>query len=982
MDRAGRRKEIINQQGRTTEEWIAVPEERVAELARALQKSIRGEARFGLGDRALYATDASNYRQLPYGVVLPKSAEDVVATVRLCNQYDVPVTPRGGGTSLAGQTCNSAVIIDFSKYMHRILALDPERRTAVVEPGCVLDHLRHEAEKHHLTFGPDPATHDHNTLGGMIGNDSCGVHSIMAGRTADNVESLDIVTYDGLELTVGPTSPEEFSRLVLAGGRRAEIYRQMAAFWQRYGDHFQKVYPQIPRRISGYENLDQLSAGKGMHVARALVGTEATCMIVLSATLRLVPSPPCRALAIIGYPDIFEAADAVPELLKFKPIGLEGMDHLLVEFMKKKNFKVDELKIMPKGRGWLIAEFGGDSTAEAAQKAQDVVTRMTAKGHDCRNVGDKSQQQQVWDVREAGLAVTADIPGMPPTWPGWEDSAVAPDRLGDYLRELEPLFHKYGYNPSVYGHFGDGLIHCRVNFDLSSEQGLTNWRHFLEEAADLVVRCGGSLSGEHGDGQARAALLDRMYGSELMAAQREFRAIWDPRQRMNPGKLLDPYPITSNLRVGPGYRPKEVKGLFAYPEDEGSFTKATLRCVGVGKCRRRDLHGGVMCPSYLGTDEEMHSTRGRARLLFEMMRGDSIQDGFANEAVEEALDLCLACKGCKHDCPVNVDMASYKAEFRARHYQGRWRPRAAYSMGQIQRWARLASHLPSLANAALNWPGVGGLMKWVGGIAPERSMPAFAAETYRNWHRKHPRAGGKRVLLWPDTFNNYFRPHTAIAATRVLTHFGFAVDIPPITLCCGRPLYDWGWLDQAKAMWRRTLNCLKTDIEAGVPLIGLEPACVSAFRDELPALFPGDPVARKLSQQTRLLSEFLSDQGLTPGGSGHAPAHVLVQFHCHHHAVLDKKPETDFLSALPMTCQVLETGCCGMAGPFGFEKQKYAVSRRIAEKGFLPEVERGPEGTVIVADGFSCREQIEQLSGRKTLHFAELLAELMELSEQ
>ncbi|HTQ15093.1 MAG TPA: FAD-binding and (Fe-S)-binding domain-containing protein [Rhizomicrobium sp.] len=959
--------------GRVREVGIAVPAGQVEAARRALEAALEGEVRFSIGDRALYATDASNYRQLPYGVVLPKSAGDVVAAVRICNAHDIPVTPRGGGTSLAGQTCNTAVIIDFSKYMHRVLEIDAARRLAVVEPGCVLDDLRAQAGKFGLTFGPDPATHDHNTLGGMVGNDSCGVHSVMAGRTADNVRALDILTYDGLRMTVGPTAPDALNAILAAGGRRAEIYRRLRDFWREHGAQFERVYPRIPRRVSGYENLDQLAPEKGMNVARALVGTEANCAIVLSATLELVPDPPCRVLAIVGFPDVFAAADAVPEVLEAGPIALEGIDHLLTEYMKKKRFKIGDLEVLPEGRAWLVAEFGADTAGEAAARARPLIARMTSRGHACNLVRDRARQQEVWDVREAALAVTAHVPGEGQTWPGWEDSAVRPGDLGRYLRELKALFHEHGYDASVYGHFGDGLVHCRVNFDLSTDAGLDNWQAFLEEAADLVVKYGGSLSGEHGDGEARGALLERMYGPELMQAQRRFRDIWDPRRRMNPGKLIEPYPITANLRAGPTYRPPEVAGLFAYPEDGGSFTKATLRCVGVGKCRRRDVKDGVMCPSYLGTGEEKHSTRGRARLLFEMLRGDALRGGFADEAVEEALDLCLACKGCKHDCPVEVDMASYKSDFRARHYARKWRPRAAYSMGQIERWARLAANAPWLANFATRAPGLSALTKWTGGIAQGRALPRFAARTYRRLHaaRAQP-AAGERVILWPDTFNNYFRPETAMAATRLLESLGFRVDVPPVPLCCGRPLYDWGWVEQAKALWRRTLAALRDDIRDGVPIIGLEPACVSAFRDELPALFPHDPQAQALSKQTRLLSEFLKDRNLAPGAGG-ARAPILVQFHCHHHAVLDKKAESELLAAASPKMDVLETGCCGMAGAFGFEAAKFGLSRTIAERGMLAKIRECPPGTVILADGFSCREQIEQLSGRATLHFAQYL---------
>jgi FAD/FMN-containing dehydrogenase/Fe-S oxidoreductase len=960
--------------GRVRAEYVSVPAARIERLRKALETELEGEVRFSIGDRVLYATDASNYRQIPYGVVLPKSADDVVKTLRLCNEHDIPVTPRGGGTSLAGQTTNTTILIDFSKYMHRVLSLDPENKLAVVEPGCILDHLRSQAEMHGLTFGPDPATHDHNTLGGMIGNDSCGTHSVMAGRTADNVHALDIVTFDGLRMTVGATSPGELQAIVAAGGRRGEIYAAMQTFWRTYGHHFHKVYPEIPRRVSGYENLDQLSREKGFHVARALTGTEATCVMVLNATLNLVKSPPHRVLAIIGFDDVFHAADVVPRVLESGPIALEGIDHLLTEYMKRKHFKVEDLKLLPDGRAWLIAEFGADTDAEARARAMALVARMEPRGHACRLVSDKAESKKVWEVREAGLAVTAHVPGIGHTAPGWEDSAVHPQDLGKYLRELKALFHRHGYEAAVYGHFGDGLVHCRIDFDLHSEAGLANWQSFLDEAADLIVKYNGSLSGEHGDGEARGALLEKMYGADLMEAQRAFRAIWDPRERMNPGKVLDPYPIAANLRLGPSYHPHQIKGLYAYPEDHGSFTETTLRCVGVGKCRRRETKGGVMCPSYLGTNEEKHSTRGRARLLFEMVRGDALPGGFANEDVEDALDLCLACKGCKHDCPVQVDMAAYKSEFRARHFEHKWRPRAAYSMGQIQMWAKVASHIPALANFATRTPGLSRLIKWAGGIAPQRTMPRFAPQTFRAWHRKHRSAAtGERVILWPDTFNNYFRSDTAIAATHVLEKLGFRVEIPREILCCGRPFYDWGWIERAKILWRRTMAVLREDIEAGVHIIGLEPACVSAFRDELPALFPNDPLAAKLSKQTRILSEFLQDRKIPLSFAKDATSRALVQLHCHHHAVLEKDAELGLLKSLPLACDVLDGGCCGMAGSFGFEAEKYDLSMRIGERGILPRIREADAGSAILADGFSCREQIEQATGRKTFHLAQLL---------
>lgn len=960
--------------GRIRRESVVVPGLDPLALAAALRREIQGEVRFDNGDRALYATDASNYRQPPLGVVVPRTPEDVLRTVGVCHAFGAPVVSRGGGTGLAGQTCNTAVVIDFSKHLNRILDLNPQARIAVVEPGCVLDTLRDAAERHHLTFGPDPATHDHNTLGGMIGNDSCGEHSVMAGRTADNVRTMDIVTYDGVRMTVGPTSPDEFNAILAAGGRRAEIYRALQTFWAEHGHHFQKVYPDIPRRVSGYENLDQLAPEKGFNVARALVGTESTLVTVLRATVDLVESPPHRVLAIAGFPNIYEAADAVPDVLACKPIALEGLDEMLVDFMREKHLHEDDLKVLPGGCGWLICEFGGPSEADAAAQADRLVRMLRSRGRDARVVRDRAQQKRIWRVREAGLPATAHIPGWRETHEGWEDAAVRPADLGRYLREFKALMHRFGYDSAVYGHFGDGLVHCRINFDLSTEAGLRTWTAFLDAAADLVVKYGGSLSGEHGDGQSKAALLQKMYGPDLMAAQRAFKAIWDPEGRMNPGKVIDPYPIASNLREGPDYNPLEVKGTFDYPEDGHRFTQAMKRCVGVGSCRRNASDNGVMCPSYMATLEEKHSTRGRARLLFEMVEGETIQDGFASRAVEEALDLCLGCKGCKSDCPMHVDMARYKAEFRSRHYARRLRPRAAYSMGQIRVWARLAQYAPELANTLARGPGSSAIAKLIAGVASERTIPRFAHETFQAWASRRPSASRGprgRVLIWPDTFNNHFRPGAAIAATRLLESLGFSVEVPPGDLCCGRPLYDWGWLEQAKGLWRRTLNGLRPQIEAGLPIVGLEPACVSAFRDELPGLFPHDPLAARLARQTRLFTEFLADEDLPlPPLEGRA----LVQIHCHQHAVLDPSAELHALRAAGLEADAVPAGCCGMAGSFGFEAAKYQISRRAAERVLAPAVRAAPADMLIVASGFSCREQIEQLAGRATLHPAEAMA--------
>ena len=951
----------------------ALPTADTQALAHELRASIRGEVRFDEGSRALYATDGSNYRQVPIGVVLPRGVEDVIQTVALCRRYAVPLLPRGGGTGLAGQSCNTAVIIDMSKYMRTILEIDPGQKIARVQPGVVLDVLRAAAERSHLTFGPDPATHAQCTLGGMIGNNSCGTHSVMAGKTSENIETLDILTYDGLRLRVGKTSDEELAQIMREGGRRGDIYARLKALRDTYADLVRARFPNIPRRVSGY-NLDQLLPENGFHVARALVGTEGTCVTVLEATVRLVSSPPARTLLVLGFSDAYVAADSVPEIMAHQPIALEGFDHILVENMRKKNLHPAEVALLPEGGGWLLVEFGADTPEAGLEQAGRLIEQMRRKTHPptMKLFDQPEEAAKIWMVRESGLGATAIVPGEHHHWEGWEDAAVPPEKLGDYLRDYSRLVKSYGYTTALYGHFGQGCVHNRVDFDLASREGISKFRAFVEEAADIVVGYGGSISGEHGDGQARGELLPRMFGPELMQAFREFKATWDPEGRMNPGKLIDAYRLDEHLRLGAAYNPAQPATHFTFPDDEGSFAAAALRCVGVGKCRRVD--GGTMCPSYMVTHEEEHSTRGRAHLLFEMLRGQVITDGWRNEHVKEALDLCLACKGCKGDCPVNVDMATYKAEFLSHYYKGKLRPMSAYTMGLIYWWARLASRAPALANVLTHAPLLSTLAKAVIGVAPQRRLPVFASLTFKDWlRRRGPRnEGSPRVILWPDTFNNYLHPAPLQAAVEVLEAAGYQVVVPEQALCCGRPLYDFGMLDTAKRLLRQILNALEQEINAGTPIVGLEPSCVAVFRDELTNLFPHDERARRLKKQTFVLSEFL-ERKAKHFQPPQLQRSAVVHMHCHHKAILRTGPEEAVLKKLGLDYKVLDSGCCGMAGSFGFEKDHYEVSIASGERVLLPAVREADQGALIIADGFSCREQIAQTTDRRALHLAEVI---------
>ena len=947
------------------------------ELEARLRSTVQGEVRFDDASRALYATDSSNYRQVPIGLVLPMGIADVIATVAACREFGAAVLSRGGGTSLAGQCCNVAVVLDFSKYMNAMVELDAARRLARVQPGIVLDTLRLEAERHQLTFAPDPATHSRCTLGGMIGNNACGVHALFGGKTVENVEALDVLLYDGTRMRVGRTTEEELAAIIAAGGRRGEIYAGLRRLRDTYADLVRARFPDIPRRVSGY-NLDQLLPENGFNVARALVGTEGTCVTILEAECELKPSPQHRRLVALGFDDAFIAADHVPAVLAFKPIGLEGFDGLLTDFMLRKNLLVEDVKLLPIGRGFLLCEFGADSPEDVDRMANalfegskrfDQVPSYTFYSAD--------EAERVWKVRESALGACVFVPGERNGCEGWEDSAVRPELLGGYLRDLFTLLQRYGYRAPMYGHFGQGCVHLRITFDFKTAEGIAKFRSFIDEAADIVLKYGGSFSGEHGDGQARAALLPKMFGPELMQAFAEFKALWDPLNRMNPGKLIDPvavYQPTDNLRIGAGYQPAEVKTWFRYPADGGSFAEATERCVGVGACRKQDH--GTMCPSYMATREEKHSTRGRAHLLWEMMQGNVIRNGWRNREVKDALELCLSCKACKSECPVNVDMATWKAEFLAHYYAGRIHPLHHYAFGFMDRWARVASVAPSLANLPGRTPGIRSLIKSVLGVAPQRNLPRFADANFRDQFNRANRSvsGGQPVLLWPDTWNNYFHPQALVSAAKLLTAAGTSVQIPQRHVCCGRPLYDFGFLDQARGYLLNILDQFEPQIAAGIPVVMLEPSCASVFRDELVNFFPNDERAIRLSRQTVMLSEILAQRAANWQAPQLPGRRIIVHGHCHQKSLSTMKDEMKLLRSTGAEVELLDSGCCGMAGPFGFERDKFEVSQALAERVLLPAVRAAGERDLLVSNGFSCREQIAQNTPRTAVHLAEVLA--------
>ncbi len=938
------------------------------DLAAALRGAGLTEVDDSARRRAEYSTDASNYRVVPSVVVFPRHVEEAAAALDVARRTGVPVTSRGGGTSTAGNSVGSGIVLDFSRYLNRVLTVDPEARTAVVEPGAILDDITAAAARHGLRFGPDPSSHARASIGGSIGNNACGSRALRYGRAADNVVSLDVLTASGQRLAARRMGRDG---LAAAGPVGAALDALVGAHLGMIRTEFGR----FTRQVSGY-SMEHLLPENGADLARFLAGTEGTLGMITGATVGLVPSPKAVALAVLGYPGMPEAADAVPGLLPHRPVAVEGMDARLVDVFRARRGAA-AVPALPRGESWLFVETAGDTEAEARAAAGRLIADAG-----CLDslVVTGAPARALWRIREDGAGLGGRTPAGAPAWPGWEDAAVPPRHLGAYLRDFAALMAEHSLDGVTYGHFGDGCVHIRIDFPFSTAPG--RYRQFAVAAAQLVGKYGGSMSGEHGDGRARSELLPAMYSPEAIGILAAVKAIFDPGNVFNPGVLVDPVPLDADLRV-PLARPLR-RGLgFAYPHDDGDLSTAVHRCVGVGKCRADttavkgagEVGGGVMCPSYLATRDEKDSTRGRARVLQELANG-TLVNGFAAAEVAESLDLCLSCKGCSSDCPAGVDMATYKAEVLYQRYRHRPRPPAHYSLGWLPRWARLASPAPGLANAVLRTPALAGLAKRAGGIDARRPLPRFAAQTFRAWFAE--RAGGQAraqagtpVLLWVDTFTDYFTPEVGQAAVLVLEAAGYAVGITAQPVCCGLTWISTGQLDGARRQLRRSLQALDPSVQAGTPIVGLEPSCTAVLRGDITELLPADPRARQVRSATRTLAELLAGNAewTPPDLSG---VRAVAQPHCHHHAVMGWHADSALLARAGAEVTAVG-GCCGLAGNFGVERGHYDVSRAVAETALLPAV-RAAEGAVVLADGFSCRIQLDQLAHVSGMHLAQLLA--------
>ncbi|MEA5455640.1 FAD-binding and (Fe-S)-binding domain-containing protein [Sinomonas sp. JGH33] len=951
-----------------------------------------------LTTRAAYVSDASIYRRVPAAVAEPSTVEEIRELLALARERGWPVTCRGGGTSVAGNAIGEGLVIDTSRHFNRILAIDPDAMTATIEPGVVCDDLQAATAEFGLAYGPDPSTHSRCTIGGMVANNACGSHSVVWGTSADNLVAVTVMLADGREVSLerGGTSDERVTREL-----ERIRNRNLAVLRTELG--------QFPRQVSGY-GLHHLLSENGFDAAKAFAGSEGTCGIITRLTVRLVRRPAHTALAVLGFADAFEAAAAAHALRVPGVYTIEGMGADLIEALRMRPGREDAGSQLPRGGGWLYCEVGADTADGARQRAGELAALVADRVVDSAVIPEGPEARALWAIREAGAGVATRLPDGGEAWPGWEDSAVPPARLAEYLRDLYALMDEYGYSGIPFGHFGEGCVHLRISFDLASEGGLARYRSFIHAAAELVHRYGGSVSGEHGDGRARSELLSTIYSPAALRAFAEFKRVFDPDGVFNPGVLVNPEPIDRGIRPGPGARTFDVAAVQAFSRDGGSFASAVDRCVGVGACRS-DV--GAMCPSFHVTRDEVHSTRGRARSLAEMLRGESITDGWKSRETLEALDLCLSCKACVAECPVNVDMATYKAEFLNRHYRsgllsfvgpGR-RPMAHFTMGWMPYVVRLLSKVPG-AVRAVNWlesfGPVEALTKRLGGIEPRRRMITFATQPLTAWHRQRNGAArggdavvgrsgdaGETVVLWPDTFTNFAADAPGRAAVEVLEAMGYRVLIPMGEVCCGLTWHSTGQLGQAKRALRQTLDVVAPLLEAGCPIIGLEPSCTGMLTHEITELLPDDARAANVAQLAVGFGTFVAahlDAGkawpfrsLTGhGGAGDGgPAAAVCQVHCHQKALGEGAhgygPELRVLERLGVATSVVGGGCCGLAGNWGFEPGHYEISQRLGERELFPAVRAASEETIVLADGFSCRTQIAQGTDREGVHLAEVL---------
>ena len=952
-------------------------------LAVELKLRVEGEVRFDKMTRVLYSTDASIYEIEPIGVVIPRTEEDVIAVVDTAKRHGAPVLPRGGGTSLAGQAVGHAIVIDFSNYMRNLLEINAEEGWVRTQPGIILDELNQYLEPHSLHFAPDPSTANRANVGGALGNNSCGAHSIVWGKTIDNVLELRVVLSNGDVATLGPLNREQLEGKMRGDGLEGEIYRKILAIGEANREAVLARYPKILRRVSGY-NLDELVSGGDFNMARFVVGSEGTLLTITEAKLRTVPRPKLKALSVLHFRELIESMEASVAILELQPAAIELIDSMIVR-QARNNLEYSRMMDFIEGdpEAVLLVEVTGESEAELDSKLNLVERRMkrSGLGYAVRRVVEPKDQAKVWAVRKAGLGLMMNVSGEAKPLPFVEDTAVAPEDLPKYVRRFNDIVREHNTTAGFYGHASVGCLHIRPLINLRREEDVERMVSIATKVSDLVLEFGGSISGEHGDGLVRSVWLEKMFGSQLYGAFREVKRAFDPSGIMNPGKIVDPAPMTENLRISPAYHPAELKTRFPFSQ-EGGFANAIEMCNGQGACRKLD---GTMCPSYMVTRDEEHSTRGRANALRAAINGTLPVSALTSKRLLEVLDLCLECKGCKAECPTNVDMAKLKYEFLARYHRSNGYPFRSLLFGNISELSHLGSFFAPLSNWTLGSNLFKSLLEHVG-IDRRRNLPPFASQSFTQWFRARggsPATNATRgqVLLFPDTFTNYNYPHLGMAATKLLERMGYQVVIPP-QKCCGRPLLSKGMFDKARSNARFNVDNVYPYIEKGAKMVGLEPSCILSFRDDYLDLLEGESRARVVAQHTMLIEEFVlhaqeQDGNIAPFTKG--PGKVLFHGHCHQKALVGTQPAMEVLRSIPgCDAQEIKSGCCGMAGAFGFEKEHFQISMDIGEQTLFPAIRSHQGEFTVMSEGVSCRQQIGDSTGVRAKHLVEVLAEALE----
>jgi FAD/FMN-containing dehydrogenase/Fe-S oxidoreductase len=952
----------------------------VNDLERDLRRVVRGSVRFDPASLLLYSTDASMYQVEPIGVVTPRDADDVIAAFDVARRQKVALLPRGGGTSLTGQTVNRALVLDFSQHMNGVLEVNAEELWARVQPGLVQDELNHAIRDLGLLFGPDTSTSNRATLGGMLGNNSGGSHSIAYGLTVEHVLELDALLADGTRVRFGTVTPAELEAKMRLPGAEGRIYREVAAIRGEYAEEIRKRYPKHWRRVAGY-NLNELVKDGPLNMARVVVGSEGTLLTVLEAKVRLVRRPKKTALDVIHYASIQEALESSQSILETGPYAVELTDKLILD-LARNNIEQRARAAFVQGDpgAILIVEYAAESDGEVQSKVEALEARRAREGfgYAAHLAWDVAEQQSIWKLRKAGLGLLLGMKGDKKPIAFVEDTCVEPRHLKEFVPRFADIFAKHDTTGAYYGHCSVGCLHIRPVIDLKTPRGLEQVKAIADEITDLVLEFGGTISSEHGDGRARSPFLERMYGPTLMQAFRRLKTAFDPDHRMNPGNIVDSPGILENLRYGLAYKTWEPKTLLDFSA-QGGFAASVEMCNGVGVCRKK--LEGTMCPSYMATRDEEHSTRGRANALRAVLSGRLPAAEFTGRRLYEVMDLCLECKGCKAECPSNVDMAKLKYEFLYHYYKANGLPLRNRMFGRVAQLSALGARTPRLANAINALPPVRWLLEKTVGLDRRRPLPALAPETFEAWFRRRtaPAAAPRgEVVLFHDTFVTYNTPEIGQAAVRLLEGAGYRVVLVE-RKCCGRPLISKGMLDEAREHAAWNVARLAPYARRGVAIVGLEPSCLLTLRDESVDLLRTDD-ARVVAEQSLLLEQFLMaerERGLTLRfAAGHGRT-ALLHGHCHQKAMVGTAPTVAVLKWAGYAVTEIDSGCCGMAGSFGFEREHYDLSVALGNRRLAPAVKAADPHTVVVAPGISCRQQIEHLAGRRAKHPAEALADAL-----